>query len=182
MKSYFTTYDALAVAWATNSCAAYSHTAKKRMFTEHERIYSYGGHFCIARKFEDYFLVTERTYSNTTSKHVAAVCGAIPRHRLITMPQVDKLPENFSLTDLKNTVMANECAKLDEQVTKYLRSVRPYHDGLCLFDRAADHLAKLKLHLPSEYDHKRYLVTEHYERRAERNMVLDAKRRLIGTL
>lgn len=182
MKSYFTNYDDLAVAWATGDCKPYSYTAKKRMFTEHDRIYSYGAHFCIARKFLDFVLITERTYSPTTRTHIEAVSSAVRDSRLIPLPSVDVIPSDYSLTDLKNTVMENECAKLDEAIKKYLRTVRPWSRDLWTFEAAEKTLAKLGMQLPSEYDHKRYLIGEHYDRRSERNIVLRAKLRLVGKL
>src|SRR3569833_369914 len=54
-------------------------------------IYSYGSHFMIARhvtneKVERAILFTERTYSNTTAKHIKAVENAVSHLHLIYVP------------------------------------------------------------------------------------------------
>src|ERR1700744_5453986 len=54
-------------------------------------IYSYGSHFVIAKhvrngKGERAVLFTERTYSQTTAKHISAVEGAVSHLNLIFVP------------------------------------------------------------------------------------------------
>jgi hypothetical protein len=54
-----------------------AYTPNRSMYFYDKSIYSYGSHFCIA-KFVDSktLLFTERTYSNTTSKHISVVSHA----------------------------------------------------------------------------------------------------------
>jgi hypothetical protein len=52
-------------------------TQTGNLFFHHNMIFSYGEHFCIARHVsEKTLLFTERSYSNTTSKHIAHVRNA----------------------------------------------------------------------------------------------------------
>jgi hypothetical protein len=54
-----------------------AYTPNRALYFYNKSIYSYGSHFCIA-KFTDSktLLFTERSYSNTTSKHISVVSHA----------------------------------------------------------------------------------------------------------
>jgi hypothetical protein len=51
-------------------------TQTRNLFFYNEKIYSYGHHFCIAKHYNGELLFTLRSYSNTTSKHIAHVRNA----------------------------------------------------------------------------------------------------------
>lgn len=54
------------------TCGASGH-----MFIDGDGVYSYGRHFCIARRYNGKILMTTRTYSNTTAKHIHEVYSAV---------------------------------------------------------------------------------------------------------
>ena len=58
---------------------ANGHTSgsSQHVFIDGDRIYSYGRHFCIARRVNGVVLLTTRTYSNSTAKHVGLVRSAL---------------------------------------------------------------------------------------------------------
>ena len=82
MKQVFSTSD-VAHKWA-NQLQSSGRNAGRNFYFESETIYSYGSHFSIARHVknasgENAVLFTERTYSNTTSKHIHLTRQAV-RH------------------------------------------------------------------------------------------------------
>lgn len=58
------------------------------MFYNQKIIYSYGHHFAIAIRFDDFVLFNEKGYSSSTSKHIGHTRGAIDRytHKTIYAP------------------------------------------------------------------------------------------------
>ena len=54
-----------------------AYTPTRNLYFYDKSIYSYGSHFCIAKFIDDKTLLfTERTYSNTTAKHISVVSHA----------------------------------------------------------------------------------------------------------
>ena len=54
-----------------------AYTPTRNLYYNGTSIYSYGSHFCIAKFIDDKTLLfTERTYSNTTAKHISCVSYA----------------------------------------------------------------------------------------------------------
>ena len=54
-----------------------AYTPTRNLYFYDKSIYSYGSHFCIAKFIDDKTLLfTERTYSNTTAKHISCVSYA----------------------------------------------------------------------------------------------------------
>lgn len=51
-------------------------TQTGNLYFHKDRIYSYGSHFCIAKFDGNALLFTERSYSNTTAKHLRVVSSA----------------------------------------------------------------------------------------------------------
>ena len=96
MKTYFRNYDELANSWVKDDTRIARRTAKNRMFTQGDTIYSYGTHFAIGVKWtapdtgNRWYLLTERTYSPTTRKQVKAVRCAVPSDQAVYLPQVDR--------------------------------------------------------------------------------------------
>lgn len=90
MKTVYPSHSALAEAWAKNELAPEGHEFRSsNMLATHESIYSYGWHFCIARKYEGLFLFTERNYSNSTAKHKSKVLHAIGYGEALHVPELD---------------------------------------------------------------------------------------------
>lgn len=91
-------------------------TATRNFYFRDETIYSYGGHFPIARhtensKGEKAILFTTRDYSNTTSKHKLEVRRAIPKSaRVFFITHPDKTPSVFDVKEKE----ANAAALLDK--------------------------------------------------------------------
>lgn len=102
-KKCYSGYDELAHAWVHSTDPDFEgYTRQYRMFAERcswldgavdNAIYSYGRHFCIARKTRDkkgkiIMLFNAYGYSNTTATHKGAVSSAIPRSQftVFTVP------------------------------------------------------------------------------------------------
>ena len=100
MKSRYNNYDELASAWADDNFDAANgmSTYGDRMKVypgEPDSIYSYGPHFCIAKKFRasdtgrHFILFTERDYSPTTGRHKKAVWSAVSSHEVVCLPHLE---------------------------------------------------------------------------------------------
>lgn len=80
MAKFGSDYQALAHHWIYSN--DYSECYGTRMFSENNKIYSYGYHYIIAQKLvvneERVYLINSDTYSNTTTKHKTCVRNAIP--------------------------------------------------------------------------------------------------------
>lgn len=62
--------------WASGSKAS---GKGSNFYFEGDTIFSYGSHFPIARRItEGFYLITEKGYSNSTSRHISYTRGAIP--------------------------------------------------------------------------------------------------------
>lgn len=197
MKSYYQNYDQLAAAWVAGKCAPDAHTAKRRMFCESNRIYSYGGHFKIAEKWtapntkREWFLLTERTFSSTTRTHVKSVTCAIPVEQRVYLPSVDNLgrdmtpPEykrmnpNYSInlassqateSDLGILNLHNEIDKLDEYASTFLRKLKPWTMDYVneAFESAAQSVARFGLELPPRFKTLHEQCATHFNRRRAR--------------
>ena len=59
------------------------------MFYENNVIYSYGRHFMIAVRFEDFVLFNTKNYSVSTSKHQRITWGAVYGSKIIKAPLID---------------------------------------------------------------------------------------------
>lgn len=67
------------------------------MFFDGSKIYSYGRHFCIADIIDSgkTALVTDRTYSNTTARHISAVRYAVNHLNTVYCPHPESLNESL---------------------------------------------------------------------------------------
>jgi len=76
MKTVFTDISTIAHLWA-NKTQSEAKNSGRNFYFESDTIYSYGRHFPIAKHIENNginaVLFTERSYSNTTAKHIAVV-------------------------------------------------------------------------------------------------------------
>lgn len=118
-----------------------------------DTIYSYGGHFPIARLLPDNtVLMTTRTYSNTTAKHIAEVRYAIGHMRRFNVPDVmsGKHKENLKW-------YSDEIARLASKAKNARRwkfqAIRALNAELQEANEYAAHF-KLKTHysLPEDFD------------------------------
>lgn len=101
MKTKGYTNAALAHVWARHCIHEGVTCHASRMFATHDRIYSYGEHFVIAKWVGEIAFITERTYSNSTAQHVREVHTALrQRHprEIISVPTLD--PEALQPCDL----------------------------------------------------------------------------------
>ena len=77
MRNVLKDYSEVAHYWA-NAVQESGRAREHRMYFEGEYIYSYGSHFCMARRLSPgVFVMTTRGYSPTTSKHLFEVRRAI---------------------------------------------------------------------------------------------------------
>lgn len=197
MKHYYTNYDDLCKAWVEGEVDGHGiYTAKRRMFADYNAIYSYGPHFCIARRWKavgrtkSWFLLTERRFSPTTETHKREVFSNLSDRNTIMLPQVDNLHEyglvNGTDEDLAAVLLKTESDRLDNYLSKYMKMLRP-HDPTYLRGRLEDtreSLARLGLELPESLRLKYDKAEQHCHTRAARNEVLDAtahaRRRLLA--
>ena len=82
------------------------------VFIDGDRIYSYGRHFCIARRVNGVVLLTTRTYSNSTAKHVGLVWRALKESETVECYD----PDATSEVNMKH--YDEEIAKLEEKVRR----------------------------------------------------------------
>lgn len=126
MKRPKTVYKAnidLARDWATGRLSPRAdYFYGNNMRATHRRIYSYGEHFCIAEKRDGLVLFTERTYSNTTSKHKNCVANSLRGDSTL---DVSSLDHNLTPTDWQ----LNKFHRATEFFNKAqrARSLRIYH-------------------------------------------------------
>lgn len=195
-NSYHSSYDSLAEAWVKGEVTDEIHTAKNRMHGDLGAVYSYGYHFCIARRWQSvgrkktYFLLTERRFSNTTETHKRAIYDALWGNDYIMLPQVDNLHayglSNGTDEDLGKVVYDTECERLDHFLTMYRRMLRPYEEDYLLerVRKSADLLNRFGLTLPTALTDKAQSAQNHCHSRKSRNRVLDstanARRRLLA--
>lgn len=91
-------------------------------------IYSYGSHFCIA-KFVDNFnlLFTERSYSNTTAKHINQVWNATShKNKIFCYNPTGSHEENFNawLIEAENNIDKLKNARKPEKYISELNNIK----------------------------------------------------------
>ena len=90
MKTVYQSNSALASAWANKRLDRRGDEFRaNNMWATHNRIFSYGSHFCIAEHRNGMTLFTERTYSNSTARHKSHVLRAIPEENMVVVPTLD---------------------------------------------------------------------------------------------
>jgi hypothetical protein len=79
-KTRYKSNSSLAVAWAVGTLSPNAeHFEANSMEATHDKIFSWGPHFCIAEKRDGLILFTEKTRSNSTAKHKSLVACALNR-------------------------------------------------------------------------------------------------------
>ena len=90
----------------------YTSGSSQHVFIDGDCIYSYGRHFCIARRVNGVVLLTTRTDSNSTAKHVGLVWRALKDSEMVECYDPDATNEvNMKHYD-------EEIAKLEEKVRR----------------------------------------------------------------
>ena len=117
------------------------------LLATHNRIYSYGKHFCIAEKRSDgSVLFTERTYSSSTGRHKRIVEVAVQARNLVRVPSLDDsaTPIDWAKQKLAQATRMFESART-------ARGHRGYKtlSSICLFNEAAKYSEVFDLELPS---------------------------------
>lgn len=90
----------------------YTSGSSQHVFIDGDRIYSYGRHFCIARRVNGVVLLTTRTYSNSTAKHVGLVWRALKDSEMVECYD----PDAPSEVNMKH--YDEEIAKLEGKVRR----------------------------------------------------------------
>lgn len=91
-----------------NGCTSGS---SQHVFIDGDCIYSYGRHFCIARRVNGMVLLTTRTYSVSTAKHVRHVWTALKDSEIVRCYD----PDASSEVNMKH---------YDEEIEKLEKKVR----------------------------------------------------------
>ena len=90
----------------------YTSGSSQHVFIDGDRIYSYGRHFCIARRVNGVVLLTTRTYSNSTAKHVGLVWRALKDSEMVECYD----PDASSEVNMKH--YDEEIARFEEKVRR----------------------------------------------------------------
>ena len=95
---------------------ANGHTSgsSQHVFIDGDRIYSYGRHFCIARRVNGVVLLTTRTYSSSTAKHVHYVWSALAG----TCSEIVRCYNPDAISEVNMKHYDEEIAKLEEKVRR----------------------------------------------------------------
>lgn len=86
--------------------------AARHLYISGNSIYSYGHHFCVARRFGDVMLFTMRTWGPTTARHKRDVLNALRGCKVIDVPDPDKGTEwNMAQYDEKIDALRGRIAR-----------------------------------------------------------------------
>ena len=97
------------------------------MFIEGDVLYSYGFHFPMAKRFEGYYLVTNRGYSSTTAKHMAHLRNALSYKKCLyvenpTVPRVETQIKH-NLVDIEATQQKHKKARVEHSKQAHLNHI-----------------------------------------------------------
>jgi hypothetical protein len=115
---------------------------------DHKSIYSYGRHFCMAKKIdENTVLLTERKYSVSTAKHRNLVASALRclNYNVIPVPTLDQGgPKEWVEFSIKAA-----CGLFQD--AKKARANRPFKTGYSVeyFNRAARYAEEFGVEMPT---------------------------------
>lgn len=134
--------------WANQSQTEASNSGRT-LFFDGGSIYSYGRHFCIAKHVtnsnnQSAILWSDRSYSNTTSKHQSIVNRAIQGQRIIVVPDAsDSISTNFDVFGrrIKQTAESLLKAKKPEKYINHINSI---------YAMAGDYALFLGIEIPNE--------------------------------
>lgn len=141
MKTSFSSPSDVAHLWANQT----QDNAKcSNVFFSGKNIYSYGYHFVIAKHAQNIqgeacVLFTERTYSNTTAKHISVVRQASQHLIVISVPNPEYSPEqNFNawLSEVQSIATGLTTARKPE---KYLSQIKQVEHKVIKYSKFFDY-------------------------------------------
>lgn len=154
-KEKFKNYEELAHYWANNDCEGSGRTYDGRVFFNHDKIYSYGYHFCIAQKVRDkkgnvvFVAFNSKTYSNTTTKHQSAVRRALFQD-VLAIPNAYPYDNRESFAEhcaqsAKNALVSQGRARKNKETYQSLASgqIAIWHTYCLLMKQAGKKVCKL---------------------------------------
>jgi len=124
--------SATADAWATGLVAAGRNRSGGNFWFDGGTIYSYGRHFPVARRVRaagggpPFVLLTTRTYSVTTARHVRAVRAACGRTPTPTFAVADVLADDRQ-AHVENLVSIRAAVAAAIELARKARTNRPAH-------------------------------------------------------
>lgn len=143
MKTVFSDVSTIAHLWA-NQLQSEAKNSGRNFFFNGRTIYSYGSHFPIAKHIENQagergVLFTERTYSNTTAKHIGVVSRAVNHKNVIYCYSPNASHEqnfNFWAGECESIASNLQRAKKPEiylnQISRVANKVKAYADFFSL--------------------------------------------------
>lgn len=164
-------------------------TQTKNLFFYNDKIYSYGHHFCIARHFKGVLLFTERSYSNTTAKHISHVRNATSHKEKVFCAYPDLSHEsNFSywineaeknIDKLKRAnkpiIYLTELDRIKDKAQKYAELMNvPINEHLATIlaitdkEQAKEYESKKQAYLKAEKERKQKQLKKEHARALEK--------------
>lgn len=153
MKTVYPSHWILSLKWARRELSKQLDFWKMfragNMRATHNKIYSYGEHFCIAEFRDGVVLFTERSYSISTAKHIHQVGQALTytNHKVVDVPTLDgadATPKEWIATKLKQ---ASECYSRVQRARS--AKLRRICECIHLFNQAAEYSEIFKEKSPS---------------------------------
>lgn len=148
-KSVYGSHHTLVTAWSKGTLSPKGDFFKSStMMCDHKSIYSYGRHFCIAKKIDgNTILLTERKYSVSTAKHKNLVACALRSlfYNVIPVPTLDQGgPKEWVEFSIKAA-----CGLFQD--AKKARANRPFKTGYSVeyFNRAARYAEEFGVEMPT---------------------------------
>lgn len=135
MKTVFNNISDIAHLWAHQTQSKARNSASNFYFNG-DTIYSYGRHFPIAKHVSGKILFTERSYSNTTSKHIAVVRQAISNRDIVYCYSPESShDENYNhwLRNAESIAKSLLNAKKPEKYLSELSYIKNKVDNYCNF-------------------------------------------------
>lgn len=120
MKTVYENHSILSLKWARRELSKQTDFWKMfragNMRATHNKIYSYGDHFCIAEFRDGVVLLTEKRFSISTAKHINLVGNALTytTHDVINVPTLDgadATPKTWIEIKLKEASVSYSLAK-----------------------------------------------------------------------
>jgi hypothetical protein len=138
-------YDNATVAhyWA-NQVQVCARSQQDNFYYHGQTIYSYGNHFPIAKIYDGFILLTTKTYSNTTAKHIYIVRNACSHKNVIEVSDVMGNHEsNFNFWHSSITALINKIPKARNKA-KYINLAK------LLSEDANRYVSVFKIKMPKD--------------------------------
>ena len=148
-----------------------AHNSGKTLFIDGTIIYSYGRHFPVAQRMvNDVFLLTKRTHSTTTAKHICYVHRALPPGKRILY--VDDVTKDINLSTYKELhedmlVTFQKAQRASSGKYRLLQETRQLYENLrWLKENCKD--IKATPQLPAMFEFEQNKVEKYEEQRQKR--------------